>query len=251
MIINSVGSDIDRFVGINIGMIDTNAFNKTSDQLKVFNCYECSLVNKPPNHDLQKMFNQMTQLTDLQIGLNLTNQTLNEILPNQSKVDIIDIKTNELTIKTGALNNLESLASISFNGAKIKNIEREAFVVNYTSNFTKSGLFFINFRDCKLEDGAFKNGAFDGINKPFGIQVTFEGMNIGHLDEGVFNKFLNVTSYSIALFGDSTIDCDDCKNYWLVKKGKQDQVKFAHCKSNLQKTLFDVDIEAKLKQKCN
>lgn len=251
MTINSVGEDIDRFVGINIAMIKSNAFNKTSDQLKVFNCYECSLVNKPPNYDLQKMFNQMTELTDLQIGLDLTNQTLNEILPNQSRVDIIDIKTNELTIKANALNNLEYLGSISFNGAKIKNIEREAFVVNYTSNFTKMDLFFINFRNCKLEDGAFKNGAFDGIQKTFGVQITFEGMNISHLDEGVFNKFLNVTSYSIALFGDSTIDCDDCKNYWLVKNGKQDQVRFAHCKSDLQKTLFDVDIKAKLMKKCN
>lgn len=74
MTINSVGEDIDRFVGINIAMIKSNAFNKTSDQLKVFNCYECSLVNKPPNYDLQKMFNQMTELTDLQIGLDLTNQ---------------------------------------------------------------------------------------------------------------------------------------------------------------------------------
>lgn len=197
----------------------------------------------------------MSQLTDLQIGLNLTNKTLNEILPNEStvngiKLDVINIKTDELTIKTGALNKLENLASISFNGAKIKNIEREAFAVNYTSNFTKLGLFFINFRNCKLEDGAFQSGSFDGIQKSFGVEISFEGMNISHLDEAAFNQYLNVTNYSIALFGDSTIDCDDCKNYWLVKQGKEKQVKFAHCKSNLQKTLFDDDIQTKLRQKC-
>lgn len=48
----------------------------------------------------------------------------------------------------------------------------------------------------------------------------------------------------------SQIDCDHCKNYWLIKENKKYQVFNAFCKGNPGKTLFDEDIKTKLTTKC-
>ena len=48
----------------------------------------------------------------------------------------------------------------------------------------------------------------------------------------------------------SKIDCDDCRNYWLIKENKQNQVTKAHCKANDNLTLFGQETKTKLSQKC-
>ena len=49
---------------------------------------------------------------------------------------------------------------------------------------------------------------------------------------------------------DFKIDCEDCKNYWLIKGNKQQHVLNAYCMGNHNKTLFDQEIKTKLSQKC-
>lgn len=252
--------DVDRYVGINAAKINSDGFNLTNTRLKIFNCYECALEHQPPRYDLQAVLNKLTALIDLQIGLNLTqNQPLNDILPNQpSNLDVINIKANRLTIKSGALNSLEHLASLSFNAATIDRIERDAFKTNYTSNLTRSGVLYINFRNCNLDKNVFQNGSFNGIGKST-VQITFESTNITSLPERAFKSFLdengdwselNSTTNSIAFTGYSTIDCDDCENYWLIKEKKEMQVINSRCKVDPRKTLFDMETKTKLSQKC-
>ena len=242
--------DTDQFVAINAGKIDSSNFNETNHKLSIFNCYECALKHEPPKYDIQTVLNQLTGLSDLQIGLDLAhNQSLNDILPNKySHLHSIDIKADKLTIKSGGLTWLEYLYSISFNGATIDRIERDAFKTNYTSNFTKDGISIITFRDCNLEDNVFQNGSFDGIEDTW-TQITFESMNVTSLPEGAFKSFLDDYK-SVAFTGNSTIDCDDCKNYWLIKERKERSIMNAHCKGDQKKTLFDVDTKTKLSQKC-
>lgn len=242
-----------QFVGANINKIASDPFNITASRLSLFNCYECVLQHQPPKYNLQTTFSQMTTLTDLRIGLNLTDdQSLNHVLPNkQSQLEMIDIRANKFTIKTGALKYLEYLALLSFNGATIKKIEREAFIADYHSNFTRDFVLLINFRHCKLasDNGTFQDGAFDGIPKS-PVQVTFESMDITSLPEGAFKSLLNNTKNSIALYDDSTIDCNNCANYWLIKEKKEKQITNAHCKDNVNKTLFDTENQTKLSKKC-
>lgn len=241
--------EFDYAVEINIRWIGYKG-NKTFDQMKLFNCYECALEHQPPEWDIQTVINKMPNLLDLQIGLNMTDeQSLNDVLPNQpSYIHGIDIRANQLTIKTGALKYLEDLSSISFNGARINRIERESFKRGIHSNFTSDGMFFINFRYCKLSNGTFQSGSFDGIQGKW-VQITFDGVDISSLPENAFKSLLNSTSNSIALIGDSNLDCDDCKNYWLIKEKKEKQIINAHCKSS-KKTLFDQENQTKLGQKC-
>ena len=48
----------------------------------------------------------------------------------------------------------------------------------------------------------------------------------------------------------STIDCSDCKNHWLIKEEKEIQVLNALCKEDQEKTLFHQEIKQKLNSKC-
>ena len=82
--------------------------------------------------------------------------------------------------------------------------------------------------------------------------------NISYLAESVFKPVLNNSSNSIDFFDykiangtwNSKINCDDCRNYWLIKENYQNQVKEAHCKANDRLTLFDEETKTKLSQKC-
>ena len=256
MILGHITNPIDHFVGINFDHIVSDALIATSTQLKTFICYECQLKHDPENYNLKTAFSSLENLRDLQIGVHLfDNQTLNDILPNQpTQIRTIDIKANQLTIKTGAFDALNKVSSISFNGATIDRIERHSFKALNYSAFLSVGAFYINFRHCKLGENVFQIGAFDGMEKIW-TEITFDGMNINNLPQEVFESYLNGTklnieSNSVAFTGGSTIDCDDCKNYWLVKQDREDQIFDATCKGDNKLTLFDVEIETKLSQKC-
>ena len=97
----------------------------------------------------------------------------------------------------------------------------------------------------------FQNKSFDGVQRP--LNITFELMNVGHLAEETFKSVLN-NSKSYIEFNDrflnisSTVHCENCKNYWLIKENKQ-QVNKPECKGS-KKTLFQQEIKTKFSQKC-
>ena len=84
--------------------------------------------------------------------------------------------------------------------------------------------------------------------------IKFLSTNINHLPEGVFKSILdyenNLIDFSKKSIFNSKIDCEDCKNYWLIKEKKENQVFNAYCKGDITKTLFDKQIQDKLSQKC-
>ena len=70
-----------------------------------------------------------------------------------------------------------------------------------------------------------------------------------------FDNKLNLIKFFDCSAGGSTpayIDCDNCKNYWLIKEKKQNQFKYAYCKGYDQTKLklFDQETKTKLSQKC-
>lgn len=67
-------------------------------------------------------------------------------------------------------------------------------------------------------------------------------------------EYLNNANNTIDLrfiFDYSRINCEDCKNDWLIKEKKDNQVLNSRCKSDYNKSLFDGAIKSKLGQKCN
>lgn len=50
----------------------------------------------------------------------------------------------------------------------------------------------------------------------------------------------------------STIDCNHCKNYWMVKNTNYEKrITNTHCQGHVDKSLFDHQVKTKLGQKCH
>ena len=244
--LEDIFSDItfEKFFGYSFIKIGSNAFNKTANKIESFDCSYCSIEQQPPKYDIQKVLTQMTRLSSLFIGLNVREIPSNAI-GNKTELSTIFLKNKKqnLTIESGAFQDLENLHEIIIGGTTINRIKKEAFKSN--------SLILIQFSGCKLTGESFENGAFDGIQKPFTI-ILME-TNVNYFAESVFKQVLNNSLNSIDIFWDEfdfLIDCDDCRNYWLIKENKQNQVKYAHCIANNTLTLFDQETKTKLSQKC-
>lgn len=84
----------------------------------------------------------------------------------------------------------------------------------------------------------------------------FYRTNVDYLPEDVFKPYLNnsknliINKYENTPYY-STIDCTNCRNYWLVKDQKfEKQVTHTRCQGDQVKSLFDQDVKTKLSQKC-
>lgn len=236
-----------------IKMIHSNAFNWTANKIKAFYCSQCLLENQLPKYDLQALFNQMTKLEILSIGLNLTQLSWS-ILPNgQQQLKRLTIKSAQnLTIKSGAFQYQNFLYDIEFEGTTINRIQNEAFKLDSKSKLTR---LFIIFNSCNLTGHSFSNGSFNGLTKP--IQILFLKTDINFLNEGAFKSVLNNQSNLIVNnyehdydSSQSKIDCNDCRNFWLVKEEKENQIQNAFCKNYYNMTLFDEEITTKFSQLC-
>ena len=243
----------NAFSSVGIEKINSKAFDKTAAKITQFYCSKCPLVNQPPNYDIQSVINQMTQLESLSIGLNISEIPSNFIQPiggQPSKLHFISIEAYQnLTISSDAFKNFNKLEYIHFSHTTFKKIEKDAFQFNEKSNKTLR----ITFWKCNLTGETLQSGSFDGLQRPLKILLRSD---LNYLSEGVFKSVLDNEKSSIDFSPEiypkihSKIDCDDCKNYWLIKEKKQNQVLNTHCKENPKATLFDKEIQMKLSKKC-
>ena len=234
----------ERFYGYKIDKIGSNAFNNTANRLKKFICSNCSLLitNDTPKYDIKKAINQMINLTILDISLNETEIPAKSFQPVNSHLNIsyLYLKSNQnLTIKSDALQ-FDKISAFKIYDSTIDQIEKSAF------KFQSKKVYF-GFENCQLRGESFQNGSFDGLQLP-NFDIFFRRTNINYLAEGVFKDVLT-NQYNQILFQYSGIDCSDCRNYWLIKNKKAQQID-AHCYGQLRKVLFDQEIQSKLKQKC-
>ena len=245
-------SDItfETFYGKNVIKIGSNAFNNTANQIKSFFCLTCSIQQQTPKYDIETVLNEMTELEDLTIGLNVNEIPSNALQPigGQSKLALILITANQnITIKSGAFQNLNHLHYINIYNTTIKTIEKEAF--KFINKYNRT--LRIAFQGCNLINSgdSFRNGSFDGSQRQ--LDIHFQLTNISYFNEGAFKSVLDNSSNTINFFQEtSLIDCEDCRNYWFIKENKQNQVKTPICRHNITQTLFDEIVKAKLHIKC-
>ena len=258
-------SDItfQKFTGFAIRKINSNAFNKTQSKLTQFDCSTCLLDNEPPKHNIQTLLSQLTELTSLQISFyvskvfhTIPTKWIQPIKGQESNLTSISIRSirgyeKGLTIESGAFQNLNRLEYIEFKFTTFDRIENGSFKFNANSNKK----LYITFSLSDLNGGTFNEGSFDQIKRP--VNIVFDSTGINYLNESAFKSVLNnesnyiiFKSVDIDSFPKARIDCEDCKNYWLIKNGKEKQVIKAFCMHDPKMTLFDQNIKTKLNQKC-
>ena len=150
-----------------------------------------------------------------------------------------------LTTKHTPIPTTKLTAPTSTSKTTTKKIITESIATKLTLRFS-----YLNF-----SDDPFEAGAFTGLERP--VQIVFWRTDINHLSESVFKPVL-FNPLNMIFFNDptevedvwSSIDCEDCKNLWLINQNKESQVKHARCKSNPDKKLFDEEVKSDLKNNC-
>ena len=186
----------------------------------------------------------MPQLTHVAIDINVSEIPVNAIKSidrHQSpKLQYIFFKLSQnATIKSGAFQNLDNLTEIEFFNTTIK-FEKESLKFNTKSNKP----FLLQFVNCSLTGESFEFGAFNGTSNH--LQIRLYGTNINYFPEAVFKPILDRSPINLIIMSNikgittnSTVECKNEKNQWLINNGMATQVIGARCKENPDKTLFD------------
>lgn len=244
---NSFGDfTFDHFNGIRIEKISTNAFGNSSTTVYNFLCSYCTLIDSPSNYNIWATLSQLNRLHSVEVGLNVKEIPSNAITPINQHTSNLTFFTfssrQNLTIRTNAFHNLNALFELRIDSTKISKVERGAF------NFSSGEDILLYLNELNMTGNSFEEGSFDGNKRR--LKIRFLYSNIDYIPENSFNSLLNKTESEIEFFSGSTIDCDDCRNQWLINQ-KQEKVKTPYCRDNQDnKTLFDEEIQSKLKLKC-
>lgn len=240
------GDLIFHEVGLHgVNKIKNKAFGKTAQYVNSFSCLGCSLTDSPPNYNIWSTLNQMTQLTFLYIELNINEIPTNAIKPIDGLDSTIDymnlISKQNLTIKSNAFINMPELYKLTIQNTMINSIESAAF--NFSGQMGNK--MEIVFENVNISGDAFHKNTFNCTIRQ--IVFTFESTNLNYLNQSSWSSLLDNGSSGI-IFHNSLIDCNDCRNLWLNKKIKQ--MTNPYCQGNTTSTLFDDEIQLKLKSKC-
>lgn len=226
--------------GDKIQSISDNAFGQTAETVTSFWCYSCYITDT----DVWSPINKMYQLTSLTIGFNNIEIPMNA-LNSSNKLKFISVFGSNVTIKSGAFENLDSLIGLNISFTSVQKFEKESFSFEKQSNQKLN----MTFTDIVVGGDSFESGTFNGIQRPIQIEFTFQS-EIDYLPETSFKSLLDNKPNKIQFSHNSYIDCENCGNQWLIKDDKQQQIDNPVCKGNISKNLFDSDIKDKLKKKC-
>jgi hypothetical protein len=178
------------------------------------------LINSPPNHDIFAAISSLHKIERVFITSNLIEEIPdNAFRPiNGLQTNFYDLALYNNKIKrigNNALINLHNLNNLQINDNKVDHISENGLFFNNTDE-DEFELFLF---DLLLNSSSFESGAFDNLHRPTIIRFNYgandKSNNITYLDQHIFENFLNKDSRNeIEL---NTIDCKDCRSYWLVK----------------------------------
>lgn len=231
--------------------ISSSAFNP-STVYDTFDCSACNILHQSPHYDVWKAFSQLTQLKIFQPGLNLTEIPENAIVPYDGRKSqltklVILNRSRNLTVKSGAFQNMIDIPLLKFDQVRITEFEKEAFRMNLTDNSNKT--LHINFLNSNITGNSFQVGIFNKsiIKRP--IFLDFKNIKTDFVSESVLNQFYSTKKINFSLL--MYVDCNDCRNFWLVQNFTNNDLKVnLICNVNPMKALFDADIQLKLEAKC-
>ena len=234
----------DKLFGRNIIKISNNAFGKASSTIKTihinYNRFY-TLNHFPPDYDVWSVFKGFKNIEKIRVHLNITKIPYGAF-GNLKKLKDIDISSNNnITIKSKAFYYLDNLESVNFE-CGINTIENEAFAFDKKLN----PFLFITFFYGPVNMNNFMLRAFDGIKR--NVVIDLYHLHLNFISESSFKSVLKESFNSISFYK-STIDCNNCLNYWLIRDSIK-HVKDTQCINYSNLTLFSDKIKSDLTLKC-
>ena len=228
--------DNSRIWNYEIMKAGARVFGKSAQTLLEFICLACDLSSSAI-YSISKFPN----LNKLAVGMNASEINFHK----DSNIKFLTLSqriNNKITLKKG-FQNLKNFQTIEFQYLDIKKFEKgfleplEPLESDFESG-SESASPSIIFSNMNLTGDSFEYGTFD-TNRTLRYSFIFRNSNIDFIPESSFKKVLKLNS-SMILFDNqfngnkikSYIDCEDCRNYWLIRDNKQDQIKFSICKGN-------------------
>lgn len=195
----------------NLSRIHVNAFSGSSATIKLF-----EIANAPaniflPDYNIFTSLNSMTNLEEIRIFgskiVELPDDAFKQTTGPQKKLFRIMFTNSLLKIGKSPFQHLANLSELRLYNNKIDYISENAFYFLEESNST----LIIDLAFNKLNSSSFHVSAFNNMRRPVKLDITEN--KITFLDQHVFEPFLkqnNLNKIEI-----NSIDCDDCRSFWL------------------------------------
>ena len=223
-------------------------FGKSAQTLLEFTCLACDLASSTA-YSISKF----PSLNKLAVGINASEIHFHK----DSNIKYLTLSqriNNVITLKKG-FQSLKNIKEIKFHNLNVKKFEK-GFLESPESGLESTSTSII-FSNMNLTGDSFEYGTFDG-NRTLRYSVMLSNSNIDYIPESSFKKVLKLNS-SVILFDNqfddnkikSYIDCEDCRNYWLIRDYREDQIKFSICKGTNSTGLFHYNNKSFLEAKCN
>jgi Leucine-rich repeat (LRR) protein len=183
------------------------------------------LKNSPPTHDIFHAISSLVNIKDVYLIENMIEEipdyAFKPINSPQNNLSSLYISGNNIKrIGNFAFKDLNYLNVLSIDSNQITNITKNLFSFEKSSD----SLFTLDFRDLPLNGDSFESGAFSNLKRPTTIDMTLTGENVNrtekvtYLDQHVFEEFFSKDHRNQVRL--NTIDCNDCRSYWLIKNDK-------------------------------
>jgi hypothetical protein len=189
----------------------------------MFTSVSTPLINSPPSHDIFITMSSMFNIEDIWISQsNLTeipSYAFRPVNGTQTKLKRVYIEHSPSIKEIGnySLYYLNDLRYFSIQNNSIDFIPTDAFHFEKESN--DSLTIYMNENE-KLNGSGFAINSFSNIKRP--TILNFHSSNkLTFLDQRIFAPFFSTNSNNQIEFGGTqTLNCDDCRSYWILRESK-------------------------------
>ena len=220
-------------------MISNNAFGNASSKIINFTLWD-QVNHSPSKYDIWKVLNGLSNAKEIDVKINI-NEVPSRAFGRLLKLENLTIASlNKIKIRSNGFRSLDNLKVLTLH-TDIESIESSAFA--FDKSTPKMAIIFWS----KIL-GTFSPTAFSGLKRP--TNVGFAYMRLNFIPENAFKPVL-ANKNNIVLV-ESTIDCTNCLNYWMIKDSRDNQVKNAYCTgdSSTKTNLFSSKTKNNFKSKC-
>ncbi len=200
----------------NFSLINTKAFTAIDLHLQEIHIENTSLRNSPPDHDIFAAISSMPKMERITIDKSKIDEIPdNAFGPNsgqQKKLWFVALAQNNISkIGNNAFQYMESMEQLYLFGNKIEHISQNAFHFSKKSDkYLQIDLSFSLSKNSSLEIGV-----FDNLMRP--MNLILENFELQYLEQRIFEPFCDNIKNGIQ---SKTIDCEDCRSFWLFKNRK-------------------------------